>query len=288
MATTHEARSRLLRFFRVEGANRGLDDAQRRTLQQHLALTRQKREAAQHLFDHGDRAEASLLARAALVAARDAAQVVSFGTSTSDALLLPELPLLDGQFELAHEELYEETLATTRAIEAELADATLDAKVARALRVGRPGFAALLLVALIVVVAVLLRPRPFSLAASVRSDPAVSVDHVMDGDDKTEWALPDNTVGHVDVIMSKPRTIKRVRILNSKNLPGPERGTKEFRVEVFVGGKVEKEIDDSFEKWSREPQWKTFDLGMNNVERVRVVVKSWFGPGGGLSEIVVE
>lgn len=284
--------TRLRRFFGVSGASLGeaLSEDARRSFRLELAVTRQKREAARHLLHHGARAESLLLARQALASARRAAEQVSLSTSASDPLvgaLARELPVLDEEVERAHEDLLEDALAATLAIEVALGDATLSARAVKALKVVRPALAVLAVLALLPLL-LLLRPKPFTVAASIPSEPALSVDHVVDGDLLTEWALPDNTPGHVDINMSRPRNVKRLRILDAKSLSGVERGAKELQILVVANGKVEKTIDAGFEKASRELQWITIDVSTADVQRIRVVVKSWFGVGGGLSEIVVE
>jgi len=288
---------RWIGFFRVEGAGRGdkLDETDRAALVRDLALARQKREAARHLFHHGARADALALAVASLASARRAAEkvpaaedVVTRAASLARAIEVEPLPELDDDVRPAHDDLLEELLDASLALESDLADATLVPRAARTLRGVRQGVALALLVVAGLIAFLLLRKRPYAVEASATAEPALVADHLIDGDQQTEWALPDQTAGFVDFIPSRPRSVRRIRILNSKNLPGPDRGTREFRVEVTANGKVEKLVDESFTAFSREPQWKTIELGVDHVQRIRVVVKSWFGAGGGLTEVVVD
>lgn len=288
------------RFFRVESAGRadGLDAAARAAFAQDLALATQKREAARQLMLHGARAEALALAAQALSHARaaaarvDPAELPSEASAPADALAraleAEPFPALDEAVRPAHDDLFEDVLYATLGLESELLDATLTPRAAATLRWLRPTLVALLVVAVSTATFLVLRKRPYVVEASATAEPALIADHLIDHDDKTEWALPDRTPGHVDVIMSKPRAVQRLKLLNSKNLPSGERGTREFRVEVYAGGKLEKSVDGAFAAWSREPQWQTIELGVGGVQRIRVVVKTWFGAGGGLTEIVVE
>jgi hypothetical protein len=284
------------RYFRVEGAGRAeaLDDAQKRAFADDLALAAQKREAARRLMLHGARAEALSLAWQALSHARSAAgQVPSQASTHADQLAraveAEPLPVLDAGVGAAHEDLFEELLSASLALESDLIDATLTERAAATLRWVRPAFAAFAALLVLLGAFLLARKRPVTVEASATAEPALVADHLIDGDEKTEWALPDRTPGYVDVVMAEPRKVARIKLLNSKNLPSGERGVREFKVEAFLAGnQVVKAVEGAFSTWSREPQWQTVDLDVPNVTRLRVSVKTWFGAGGGLTELVVE
>lgn len=282
-------------FFLVAGARRRPEGAAHDELVRRLAVAQQKREAAVHLRRHGSHAEALLLAAQAF----ESATAATASVPPSDALKLQiegatkalaasPPPELDDSFRAEHATLLEDVLDVTKSIESELADATLAESTARALRVVRPVFAGLVVLAIAVTAFLLFRKPPFRAEASAIADMSLPADRILDGDQKTEWALPDGQPGYIDVIPARPRFVHRLRVLNSKNLPGPDRGTKDFRIEVFSGGQLSKSIDGSFPRFTREGLWQTVDLEMADVQRVRIVVKSWFGTGGGLAEVVVE
>ncbi|MGZ3417278.1 MAG: discoidin domain-containing protein [Polyangiales bacterium] len=282
-------------FFGVAGARVRLDDASRSKLVHELALARQKREAASHLARQGSRAEALALVAVAFSRARSAAEGTTLGEplrqradQVERRLASNKLPELDEAFGSEHATLLEDALDVTHRIEGELADATLTESAAKTLRIVRPVTAAVILVALAMATYFLVRTPPFRVEASASSEPVLPADRVIDGDLTTEWGLPDNQAGWIDIIPARRRFVQRVRLLNSKNIPGVERGTKAFRVEAIADGKVIKGVDGAFTGFTRDGQWQTVEIGEPGVQRIRITVKSWFGVAGGLTEVVVE
>jgi hypothetical protein len=101
--------------------------------------------------------------------------------------------------------------------------------------------------------------------------------------------LPNATPGWVDVHYAPSRTVTKVNILNSHNIPYWDRATKDFTLELYSGSKLLKSVDGTFPNFDPEPKPQTIDVGRTpGVDRVRVVVKTWHLQGGGLGEISVE
>jgi len=261
-----------------------------------LEFVRQRHEAATVLLRQSQRAEAFPLAIAAFERARAATaehpvnerlqRRLEDAARELDGVAVPEV---ERAFEPSHAHVLEQLLAVTRRVERDLRDATLDPSTARRRRIAR-ALTALLVLALVGAAIVdLVRGRRLRSGASAASEPGLSADNVVDDDLTTEWSLPAKIGGHVDVGWRSPRTLHRVRILNSKNLPSGEHGAREFRVEVFVDDKPVTAVEDRFESFSRDPEWKTIEFGeIPRAQGVRIIIKSWFGDGGGLTEVVVE
>jgi len=67
-----------------------------------------------------------------------------------------------------------------------------------------------------------------------------------DGDEATEWVLPDGVPGWLRVCFRDPREVHAVRLLNSFNPPWKDRGTREFWLSGIRGGRVVAEAQGTF------------------------------------------
>jgi hypothetical protein len=113
--------------------------------------------------------------------------------------------------------------------------------------------------------------------------------NVLDAHPDSEWLLPDNAPGWIDLTLSPARTVSTVRIINAHNSIHNDRATKQFRIEVYRKGDLVKTVDGTFSTLTPTPDWTKFELGrQENVSRIRVVVNSWHGLGGGFGEIRVD
>lgn len=257
-------------------------------------LARQKRAAADALFRLGMRAEALSLAREALTLAVEAAE--SAGVSATSVIgdealravrTAPARPLLEQDVEAGHRALHR-TLAHAydRLAERLLPFERTDAE-RRSLRIVRAAvvLAAVALAAAAVVRRVTKQPKPFVQCSATwghKFDPR----NVVDGDSATEWLLPDNSAGWLDVSPATPRPLRAIRLLNAKNRGGPDRATMDYRVEVYVDGALARSAEATFGAYDPNPSWREVPLGVSgNVERVRIVVRSWSGAGAGIAEV---
>jgi hypothetical protein len=157
----------------------------------------------------------------------------------------------------------------------------------RGLRVFRMGITSLFVV-LILGYAMhrLLRLR-IDASASEALNADAQANHVVDDDTATEWLLPDNTTGWVDLRLRKRRHVHALRIMNAKNDDKPLRATRAYRIELFADNNLAQTLDGTLVPESQE--WVTVPTNPDPlVERVRFTVKSWAGAGGGLAEIEVE
>jgi hypothetical protein len=257
-------------------------------------LARQKREAAELLRVGGARAESLALVRQAVELALEAG--VSAGVDIDaivDANALraavesAHKPLSEEDFAAEHRTLFRRLAEGYDALEEKLQPyerTDSDRKRLRTLRLASAAFVVLAFAAGIVIRA--RRPPPLVTVSSANYDAKHSAECATDGDEVTEWLLPDNTLGWIDVGPRKPRKVKAIRMLNAKNRPGPDRAVLDYKIEVFAGGGVARAFDGTFGAFTVTPSWKQESLGVDRpIERVRISVRSWSGMGGGLAEI---
>ncbi|MBK7397820.1 MAG: discoidin domain-containing protein [Myxococcales bacterium] len=147
---------------------------------------------------------------------------------------------------------------------------------------------ALVLVAVFFGARRILRPRPTASASAVHG-PRFAADQAVDGDETTEWLLPDYSPGWLDLTLAKPRVVRRVVLTNARNRPGPDRSTVDFRVEFFSRGVSVRTLEGTFGAFDPLPSRRTIASGVGvPVDRVRIHVVTWTGQGAGLAEASLE
>jgi len=208
--------------------------------------------------------------------------------STSSSALLP---VLDAEVSGTHADLYEQSLAArlevVRAV-AGVAMTTRDLAWLRAIRIGS-------VVVVLAVVGGLLawltrRPeRPVVQASDVfGQSPQFAAGLVLDGREDTEWLLPDHASGWVETRLPEARRVSAVTVTNADNPPHFDRGTREYRVELYSADRVVGSADGVFENLERQPAPRRIEVAGDDVDRVRFVVRSTHGAGGGIAELRVE
>lgn len=250
-----------------------------------LRLSRQRRDAAEALFIAGFPAEALRLAYDAVERARDA---IREGTGHVEPLETVDLPVFDDDVTSDHAELFREVLAEHTRLVSAHAELGVEAQEIARLRVSR--IVAVAAAAILVVSGVIMlvrTPRVLKATASAQWDARYDAGNAVDGSESTDWVLPDRTAGWIEVQVIPPRPIKRVKLMNARNLPYGDRATNEFKVEAYDQGKIVKTGEGRFDGYSAEPTWRAVELGPK-VDRIRIDVKSWYLTGGGFSEIRVE
>lgn len=125
--------------------------------------------------------------------------------------------------------------------------------------------------------------------ASASVAPKHDATNAIDFSPEGEWLLPDATAGWIDVHYSPSRTVTHVHLLNAHASIYNDRGTKDFTIELYGHDHLLESLDGTFPEFSSEPKTMTWDVGRTpGVDRLRVVVKSWYFRGGGLAEISVD
>lgn len=237
-----------------------------------LGLSRERAAAAESLWLAGHAGESVRLAREAVELAREAIGDAneSLPAASRDIERYRQLRDLHARLLREHEPLMLGPHAVIRRRRVRVALAALS----------------LVMLCFLLVAAMRLRNRVRVVASAQYGEHYTALEAI-DGDQQTEWLLPDHTAGFVDVHIVPRRRIARVKLMNARNIPFDDRATRDVSVEALDGNHVVKNGAASFEGPSREAVWRTIEVG-TTVDRLRVHVRSWHAAGGGFAEIVVE
>ena len=198
------------------------------------------------------------------------------------------MPLLDEEVSAAEGELFQQLVVSRRHVDRVLSPAAMTPGQLAWTRASRVGFAALIGLAVIVGLYFALRPpHGVEATASGQYNAEFAPEHVVDGDGATEWLLPDRQQGWVDVRITPPEHVDTVRLKNSHNRQYNDRATREYTVEIYRQGEDHpaKTIEGEWDSLSPHPDWTDHAVRVDDVDRIRVNVRSWHRLGGGLSEI---
>ncbi|UJR81282.1 discoidin domain-containing protein [Sandaracinus amylolyticus] len=201
------------------------------------------------------------------------------------------LPRLDADVNAAHADLYQQIARARLDVERALAYAAMSPRELGVTRIARIATAAVLGVALIAALVFVMRtPHEVTADASATfaNSPTFGAGNAIDGDVNSEWLLPDRASGWVETRLSPPRHVARVTLTNAKNAPHFDRATREYRIELYSGGRVVEQIDGEFASFERDPQPVSHDFDADGIDRVRFVSRSHHNLGGGLAEMTVE
>ncbi|HEY0707067.1 MAG TPA: hypothetical protein VGG33_09725 [Polyangia bacterium] len=125
----------------------------------------------------------------------------------------------------------------------------------------------------------------FTITASGSYDPSkFGPDKAADRDPKTEWLLPSRAPGWVDVKFSR-RDLRQVTVRNAQNPPFADRGTRNFRLELYREANLVHSSKHAFTSLDGEPQTLTLPIEGDEVDGLRIVVDEYHKAGGGLSEL---
>ncbi len=314
--------ARVVEFFTLKDALRaaeGVPERTRSALAERLALGRQRADCADILWTNGHTAEGLSLALAALDATvegasgegaegeaagepRDAWERLREALlSHMDRIELDDLrdvlrraegplPKTDRDVSPAHAELFAELVRARTRIDRVLAPRALTKRAIGFSRALRVGAAILVLVGVALALALALR-RPSAMFASASAffeqSPRFAPEMAIDGSATTSWLLPDGATGWLEVSLSPPRHVDRVRLLNTTNPPWSDRATRDYRLELYAHGALARTLDGSFE-WTDAPSFVDRDVGLDDIDRVRFVVRSFHRVGAGLAELQID
>jgi hypothetical protein len=110
----------------------------------------------------------------------------------------------------------------------------------------------------------------------------------VDGVVATEWLLPDGKDGWLDMRVSPRRAIHLVRVLNGHNRTSNDRAIRGYRLEAYSGDRLLQTASGEFPGLLPAPTPVDVPLVAKGVDRLRIVVTSWYGGGAALAEIKVE
>lgn len=242
-------------------------------------ISEQRRSAAEALWVAGFPAEALRLLGEAINLANGAieAEPRTFG-----------FPALDEDVTREHGAEFRDLLIEHTRICRAHEDLALDAKGVARRRTQHLTIAASIALAAVGALYLVLRtPRTLKATSSANYDGRYDPNQATDGNESTDWLLPDRTAGWIDLQVIPPRKVSKVKLLNARNLPYSDRATHEFKVDAFFNGQPVATATGKFDGFSPEPTWRTVDINQK-VDRIRVEVKSWHLSGGGFSEIEAD
>jgi hypothetical protein len=153
----------------------------------------------------------------------------------------------------------------------------------------RQRLAALGLLASLVVVAAfaLLRNVPTVQASSTYSSD-FPASQAIDGLRKTEWLLPQQSAGWLELSFARPRAVRSVVLLNAMNGSYRDRAAKSLKLEAYSRAVLVASAKAEFPAIEHDKRSLAIDLVARDVTHVRITVTSFYGNGGGLAEVTVK
>jgi len=142
-------------------------------------------------------------------------------------------------------------------------------------------------VAVIVVAGRAWHQRVYASASAVYG-PGHSAENATDGLRVTEWVLPDNQPGYLDLTFAARRAVHGVTLINAHNRWYMDRAIKRGMVLVFDDQKVVDQRALEFGGVEQHPAPLRVPLKGERGTRVRVLVTEHFGLSGGLAEVEVD
>lgn len=201
------------------------------------------------------------------------------------------MPKLDADVSPSHSDVYQQLVRARAEVDRALAYAAMSPRELGWARIARISTASILGLMVIAALYFVLR-TPTSITAEASdtfaNSPTFQPQHIVDDNTSTEWLLPDRGTGWIEARLSPTRHVSSVTLLNSRNAPHFDRGTNEYRLEFYAGGRVVRTIDGAFATYERDPQPVSHEVGLDGVERVRFVVRSFHNVGAGLAEMTIE
>jgi len=216
---------------------------------------------------------------------RDAAQRVAGSVDSTASLAVP---VLDADLAVDSDDDFVAAREGVETIMSALVDvASTDAELRRR-AITRVALVALVLVGIVALATFIARsPIRLTASASATLHPSFGAELAVDGRDDSRFLLPDGQAGTLDVRPAKPRRIEHVVLLNSVNEPYNDRSTKDYAIEVYSRGRLAKRIAGHF-AYSLHPERVSHAVGVDHVDRIRVVFLTFYRAGAGLSEIAVD
>ena len=77
-------------------------------------------------------------------------------------------------------------------------------------------------------------------------------------------------------------------MLNGHNRNYNDRALRQVTIEIYSDGEVARTIDHTWDSIDPTPEWDEFDVGLSDVDKIRVDVHSFHRFGGALAEIAWE
>jgi hypothetical protein len=143
----------------------------------------------------------------------------------------------------------------------------------------------LLFAATFVFIVKAMRPVPW---ASAQYADEYGASMAMDDDLTTEWLLPDQSLGHLDLALPRPRVVRAVVLYNGHNRDHLDRAVRDARVTIVDDDRVVDSAELHFDRIDSNVSTRTARLHGKKGTRVRIEVLAHFGTGAALSEVAIQ
>ncbi|HHH31052.1 MAG TPA: discoidin domain-containing protein [Polyangiaceae bacterium] len=107
----------------------------------------------------------------------------------------------------------------------------------------------------------------------------------IDGDPNSEWQTPNHETGWLEITIEPPVAMNHLRVLNGHNRQYNDRAIRSATIEVYNDGELARSFDPEWTEINPSPEWIEFDLGLDEVDRIRVVVNAFHSEGAALAEL---
>ncbi|MBX3274506.1 MAG: discoidin domain-containing protein [Sandaracinaceae bacterium] len=200
------------------------------------------------------------------------------------------LPDWDEDITPKHGELFQRLVAAQRRLDGAIAPGLLTSAEILWSRITRVGGTALVLVAALVGAWLAVRVPPgVNATASGQWSPDYGfAEWAIDGNPNTEWQLPNNQPGWLQITINPATRVERLRVLNGHNRQYNDRAIRHATIELYVDGEIARTIDETWPSISPSPDWNEYEVGLDRVDKIRVVVHSFHQFGAALAEIAWE
>jgi hypothetical protein len=123
--------------------------------------------------------------------------------------------------------------------------------------------------------------------AAGESDSSFEADNAVDGDPATEWLTPNGQGGWLELRFARPTRVSAVRVVNAHNAPFNDRAARELNVELYRDDHLERRTQTVFDEIAITTEARIVPIEADGVTRVRFVVVTFHGLGGGMAEVEV-
>ena len=202
-----------------------------------------------------------------------------------------ELPDWDDDISSAEGDLFQRLVSSRRRIDHLLAPALASTRSRAWTRFSRVGGVIGMILAVSIGSYLALRTPPGIVAtASAQWTPDFGgPEGVIDGNLDTEWQLPNHTEeGWLQITIEPPIHMQTLRLLNGHNRQFMDRAVHEATIEVYADGERIHSFEQSWPEIVADPEWVEFEVNHDEVDKIRLLVRSVHFHGGAIAEVQWE
>lgn len=113
-------------------------------------------------------------------------------------------------------------------------------------------------------------------------------ENAIDGDPETEWQLQDRTAGWLRLQLVPAQPIARLRLRNGHNRHYNDRAVRRYEVQIYLDGDMVSSVEGEFERFVEQPEWVTHEVGIEEADEIRFIAHTWHRLGAALGEIEIQ